>query len=201
MPKNTIDQQDLKSQVFPAENLTKELQGLAIWLKKPLGEATIETWVEDWPIREYLTLNTTWGHIKWCKSLGRPQTTKLSDAFSLFQVYLTIGYPSSPADPRRPEIWGPALDDPDPSKWDGPEDSEHYRVSFMARANQNKGPKRKITVALMPNLVWEYENKPSQAFLYVHIEPQDQEFEAQDYRQDLSPFEVKQGSFLILPRT
>ena len=68
------------------------------------------------------------GEIFWRKSLGRPDTQKLSDAFTVeawheqFELYGLSG--------SLPE-WQPMTVPNYPSWWDGKEDSEYWRVAYL----------------------------------------------------------------------
>jgi hypothetical protein len=68
------------------------------------------------------------GEIVWKKQLGRPNTIKLSDGFSIEawrDDMVLVGDIGAAAH------WQPLHTPYQPSWWDGQEDAEHWRVSFM----------------------------------------------------------------------
>jgi hypothetical protein len=76
-----------------------------------------------------LFAGTVWGHIVWTKNVGRPLSPRMADAFVIVHKYQLIEGIVNP-DGSATNIGG-WIDAATPSVWDGPDDEEHYRVSFM----------------------------------------------------------------------
>ena len=93
------------------------------------------------------------GEIFWRKSLGRPNTTKLSEA-------ITIEAWQDEEAHDRPDHWTPFRGPRYPAWWDGKDDGEYWRVSYMV-PNLAEG----LSVGL-PN-----DTEPPH-IAYTHIVPQ-----------------------------
>jgi hypothetical protein len=95
--------------------------------------------------------DTIWGSIQWRKSLGRPAGPRLADGFSILHM-------SSKS--VQDAITGKVLEIPEPhfepTKLDGPEDDEYYRVTFMAR---EAGGLQSVDVDFAFPLGWETGNE------------------------------------------
>jgi hypothetical protein len=100
------------------------------------GSLTVER-VRHWlaggvgDIRKSAFGTTLWGRIRWDRTLGRPSTNRLYEAFSFDHWYLWIEVSGTEGEPIVKEAW---IKQPEPRVWDGPHDDQSYRVSFMIRA-------------------------------------------------------------------
>jgi hypothetical protein len=96
-----------------------------------------------------------WGEIRWYRSLGWPVAARMADAFSVrFKRYESDPYVSqSGGQPK-----GRIVDAAPPILWDGPNDDEHFRVSFLFLGS--KMFQHELCVELRPEIDWEGTSPP-----------------------------------------
>ena len=127
----------------------RELRDLSVLLKQPVKKDILARWAHQSPIREGILDGTLWGTIVWRKGLGHPMSAPFANAFTIerrsWQKEL-VGDANGVL--HDVEI---TIPQPSPSKWDGPHDDEHYRVSFTASAVPQP---TKVTVSFVPGVAW-----------------------------------------------
>lgn len=116
-----------------AEQVMTAAADLPSLLRGPLTLDHVRHWIAGGvgDIRTSLFGTSVWGTIRWDRTLGRPSTARLADAFSFDHWYLWITVIDTGNEPIVKEAW---IKQPEPRVWDGPHDDESYRVSFMMRA-------------------------------------------------------------------
>lgn len=179
--------------------LERELASLQGVLLQPISEKRFNDWIDDIRVRtgtDFSTLfaNTVWGSIRWKKSIGRPLVPTLASAFVIEHIHwdtVMVGTPDGRI--KAVDLVAPHKE---PSKWDGPDDADYYRVSFMTETPQR--PTR-IRMNFATHVGWEWEH-PSQVFLrssYRDIIPSERYFVKGDKLLILDPFEVVKKSVLM----
>jgi hypothetical protein len=127
----------------------RELQTLDTVLLGPITTERLTSWTATSVIRADILANTIWGTIRWRKTLGRPTLPVLASAFVIehrsWQQELNIVNGVG----RYERITVPHGE---PSKWDGPEDDEFYRVSFLSASTQLE---TRIRVDFAPGVSWD----------------------------------------------
>jgi hypothetical protein len=115
-----------------AERLDRAGAGLMSVFEFPITRDRVRGWLDERVAdRKAAFGNTLWGTIRWDKSLGRPSTPRLADAFRFHHAYLWIEAAATQGEPISEKDWYPL---PPPRAWDGPHDEQSYRVSVLVRA-------------------------------------------------------------------
>jgi hypothetical protein len=114
------------------DGLSGELQAKITSVMADLTEPITSEWVSDLKNSDVVPLllgPTVWGTIQWRKSLGRPWGKSLGDVFWIEHTGTQVVLVGTPPGSAHEETAIVPL--PEPSKWDGPEDDDYFRVSFM----------------------------------------------------------------------
>ncbi len=181
--------------------LESELTSFQTLLDKPITEELLDRWITDTRVRDRsgvanILSNTIWGTIRWPKSFGRPLGSTLASAFVIKHVHWDSRMEITPSGVARIiDILAPH---PEPSKWDGPDDEDYYRVSFMADTPQR--PTR-IRVSFAEDIRWE---KILGTYIirgYRDIAPSERQFIKGDKMSVLEPFEVVIKPFSLFLQT
>jgi hypothetical protein len=120
-------------------------------LTKIVGELTEPVHIEavtEWTANIPELKDTIWGSIQWRKSLGRPAGRRPADGFSI----LHQSHPPGPYDAKTGKFVDLPAPHNEPTKWDGPEDDEYYRVTFMVWEAPNE--KQSVDVGFAFPLRW-----------------------------------------------
>jgi len=179
--------------------LERELASLKDVLVQPISEKRFDDWIADIRVRtgtDFSTLfsKTVWGSIRWKKSIGRPVAPTLASAFVIEHIHwdtVLVGTPDGRI--KYVDLVAPHKE---PSKWDGPDDGDYYRVSFMTETPQR--PTR-IRMNFAAHIGWEWEH-PSEILLrssYRDIIPSERYFLKDDKLSILDPFEVVKKPFSL----
>ncbi|MCU1246257.1 MAG: hypothetical protein JWN02_2167 [Acidobacteria bacterium] len=149
----------------------------------------LQALISDQPIRVELFAETVWGTIQWPKALGRPITPTLAAAFKIEHIAWQVIVWGSQEAPMSQEI---ALPTAPLSIWDGPNDRDHYRVTFMGRPSLRENA---INVSFAAGVGWE---KPVQVIPgYRILSPSGIAFHhLEGKRTVLEPFNVINKPFL-----
>ncbi len=123
----------VRSHQFDPVAAERELETLHTVLLSPITTERLVSWTSGSVIRADILANTIWGTIRWRKTLGRPTVPVLASAFVIehrswqeeLNIVNGVGHWERITVPHG-----------EPSKWDGPEDDEFYRVSFMSASTQ-----------------------------------------------------------------
>ena len=166
------------------EIASRELLTLEPLLTKPITKSSLDVWAGGNGVREGLLANTLWGTIRWAKSLGKPLSPTLAEAFKIEHAHHQWIVQPRPGHPRFIDLLAPH---PEPFKWDGPEDESFFRVSFMAEAFE--GQETRIRVRFADHIGWEA-RVHVQGRSYLDIEPTERRFAKPKTRLVLEPFEV-----------
>jgi hypothetical protein len=113
------------------EHLSRAAAGLPVLFEFPITRDRVQNWLDERPEdRKPVFRNSLWAAISWDKSLGKPSTPQLADAFTFNLSYGYIKSAATSGEPIGEPVWVPL---PRPLTWDGPHDEEHYRVSVLVR--------------------------------------------------------------------
>lgn len=161
-------------------------------LDQPMTEPRFKRWATEISGRDVLLVSETlagtlWGTIRWPKSLGRPRGATFAGAFELEHIHWQRVLDMSPDGTARfVDLVAPH---PAPSKWDGPHDDTHYRVSFTAPTPQR--PTR-IRVKFAADIQWE--RTPGVPVFtprgYRDITPAERQFVKTETMSVLDPFDI-----------
>jgi hypothetical protein len=163
----------------PAQ-VERELASFQSVLDLPIVEERLDGWLEDSAIRKMMFANTVWGTIRWPKSLGRPLSHTLASAFVIDHVHWDSIPEFYDGGIKYIQLLAPH---PEPSKWDGPDDENFHRVSFMAQTPQRQ---TQISVKFTPHVAWNHIG----GSVYRHIDSPQRRFLKDDGAYVLKPFEV-----------
>jgi hypothetical protein len=109
----------------------------------------LQALISDEPIRVGLFADTVWGTIEWPKALGRPTTPTLAAAFKIEHIAWQVIVWGSQEAPMSLDLVLPTAP---LSIWDGPNDSDHYRVTFMGRPSLKENA---INVSFAAGVGWQ----------------------------------------------
>jgi len=174
---------------FSPTAVDRELETFQTVLGSTVTRDRLDRWTKGSDIRAGIVANTVWGTIRWRKGLGRPTVSVLANAFVIehrswqekLNIVNGVGH------------WVRIIAPHDePSKWDGPEDDEWYRVSFMSVSPQLE---TRIRVDFAPHVAWERNPNPQVISGYNDIEPQWRWFAQGATPRVLEPFEVLRKPF------
>jgi hypothetical protein len=118
-------------------------------ITKTITDRRLERLISAHPIRVDLFSETVWGTIQWPKSMGRPITPTLAAAFKIDHTAWQIiewGPPEARMSQELPLPTTPL------SIWDGPNDSNYYRVTFMGYPSLRENA---INVSFAAGVGWE----------------------------------------------
>jgi hypothetical protein len=182
---NREGKMDTTERVDPHQEtaLKADLKSLNDLLISPITSSTLQNWIDS--LKSKLVFKgTVFGSIRWSKQMPPLLTPKHADAFqiALSHTETFIDYEGGA---HLVTLIAPNLP---PTKWDGPDDDEYYRVSFMSIGLD---PEKLYTVRVTftDKAVWTRGN----LIRLVHaIEPPSQNFKIKDIS-SLDPFEVKQN--------
>ena len=135
-----------------ADRLSSAIADLPQLLRRPLIATDIKHWIESGvgDIRKSLFGTSAWGTIRWDRTLGKPVTSRLADAFTFDHEYLYLNGIDTGAEPIVEKKW---IKLPDPLVWDGPHDLQTYRITFMAQARA--GWLNHLGVQMTTGVVWD----------------------------------------------
>jgi hypothetical protein len=172
------------SDPHPDAALARDMMSLNTLLARPLSGTVLDKWKGS---AKNLSVfkGTVFGSIRWLKTMDPLLTPKHADAF---KIRLTHTETKLSYDYEGGAHWITlvALDLP-PSKWDGPDDDEYYRVSFVTSGLVAQRI-YSLDVSFTAQARWESRN-PLMRRVYS-IEPLGREFSVDDIS-FLDPFEVK----------
>ena len=163
--------------------LAHDLMSLNTLLARPLSGTLLDEWkrsIKNLPIFK----GTVIGSIRWLKTMDPLLTPKHADAF---EIRLTHTQNVLDYEGGAHCVTIVALDLP-PSKWDGPDNDEYYRVSFMTSGLVAQRI-YSLDVSFTAQARWEVSRNPLMRRVYS-IEPLVREFSVDDIS-FLDPFEVK----------
>lgn len=113
------------------QQLSRAAAGLPALFEFPVTRDRVQNWLDEGPEdRKLVFRNSLWAAISWAKSLGKPLTPQLADAFTLNLCYGYLKSAATSGEPISEPVWVPL---PPPLAWDGPHDDQHYRVSVLVR--------------------------------------------------------------------
>ena len=114
------------------ERLSRAAEGLSTLFSFPITRDRVTHWLDEGPADRMAAFgNTLWATISWEKSLGKPSSPCLADAFSYNHQYGWLDTAATRGEPIGNPVWETL---PPPRAWDGPHDDEHYRISVLVRA-------------------------------------------------------------------
>ena len=163
--------------------LAHDLMSLNTLLARPLSGTLLDEWkgsIKNLPIFK----GTVFGSIRWLKTMDPLLTPKHADAFEIRLTH-TETKPSYEGGLHWVTIVAPGLP---PSKWDGPDNDEYYRVSFMTSGLVAQRI-YSLDLSFTAQARWEVSRNPLMRRVYS-IEPLGREFSVDDIS-FLDPFEVK----------
>jgi hypothetical protein len=187
MPNDTHTTLSLVTHQLDPALVERELATFHTVLKSPITAAGLDHWVKDGVIRADILSNTVWGMIRWRKALGRPNTVTLASAFVIERTCWQTELVFEKGALREKTFLVPLRE---PSKWDGPDDEDYYRVSFMADTPQLT---TRVRVDFAPLTAWEHGIQMIAGFR--DIEPSGAGFVKGSQRVVLDPFEVVRKSY------
>jgi hypothetical protein len=139
--------------------LSRAAVGMAQLFDFPITRDRVTHWLDTGPgARKAAFGNTLWATISWEKSLGRPKSPRLADAFRYHHFYGWLDTAATRGEPIGDPVWEPL---PAPRAWDGQEAGERYRVNVLVRAIP--GLHNRFWPALRNDVQWE--GAPSLSFL------------------------------------
>jgi hypothetical protein len=177
--------------------LERELASLQGVLRQPITEKRFNDWIDDIRVRtgtDFSTIfsNTIWGTIRWKKAIGRPLAPTLASAFVIEHIHWDTVMDVTPdGRVKYVDILAPHKE---PSKWDGPDDADYYRVSFMTETPQR--PTR-IRVNFAAQVGWGSSHPIFLRSSFRDITPSERYFLKGDKLSILDPFEVVKKSILM----
>ena len=173
-----------KSAETSLEIASRELQTLEPLFKLPITKLGLDGWVGGSSPRAELVADTIWGTIRWAKSLGRPTSPTLAQAFVIEHVHHQVETDYTPGKTGFVDLFPPHTG---LTKWDGPEDETFFRVSFVSEGLE--GQQTRISVRFADHIRW-----PTRVHVpgrtYLEIEPAVQHFLKPKSLLVLAPFEV-----------
>ena len=173
-----------KSAETSLEIASRELQTLEPLFKLPITKLGLDGWVGGSSPRAELVADTIWGTIRWAKSLGRPTSATLAEAFVIEHVHHQVTKKFVRGGVKFVDLFPPHLG---LTKWDGPEDETFFRVSFVSEALE--GQQTRVRVRFADHISW-----PTRIHVpghtYLDIEPAVQHFVKPKSLLVLAPFEV-----------
>jgi hypothetical protein len=164
--------------------LAHDMMSLNTLLARPPSGTLLDEWkgsIKNLPIFK----GTVFGSIRWLKTMDPLLTPKHADAF---EIRLTHTEKHLDLEGGAHWVTLPALDLP-PSKWDGPDNDEYYRVSFV-RSGLVDQRIYSLNVSFTAQARWESRNPLLPGEGFHSIEPLGREFSVPDIYL-LDPFEVK----------
>jgi len=167
------------------DSVQRELESLGSVLGRSLSRESLGSWAEGSDFRRKILADTLWGSIYWRRSMGRPLTPKLSIAFVIEHVSWQSKLEYTDGGYRFIDLLSPHSE---PSKWDGPDDDDYHRVTFMTQATQGHN---QIRVGFAPGVGWQHGIQlPVTKLGYRDIAPPWRDFEKGEIGYVLEPFEV-----------
>ena len=164
--------------------LARDMMSLNKLLARPLTRTLLDEWKGS--IKNlHLFEGIVFGSIRWLKTMDRLLTPTHADAFEIRLSHMQTVPDHEPDGVHLITI--PAPDLP-PSKWDGPDNDEYYRVSFMTSGLVAQRI-YSLDVSFTAQARWEVSRNPLMRRVYS-IEPLGREFSVDDIS-FLDPFEVK----------
>jgi len=91
----------------------------------------LDRWVGNSKVRQLLLQHLTFGRIRWHKSNGKPLSPTLNQGFTILYWNEIIKIVQTPAGPVTTTSWAPQ---PEPFKFDEPDDADYYGVGFVAQS-------------------------------------------------------------------
>jgi hypothetical protein len=167
-------------------SVEQELKSLRSVLGRPVTRESLSHWIEGSAIRQEFLADTLWGAIRWRKSIGRPLVPTLATAFIIEHVSWQCVHTYHPeGGPQYVDVLYPHRE---PSKWDGPDDDDYHRVSFMTQTVQGKN---RIKVDFAANVGWQHgiERQITERG-YRDIDPPARDFNKSERGYVVEPFEV-----------
>lgn len=117
--------------------------------KSEVTQTRMNAWVKAGGVHAGLFADLVFWGIRWKKSLGRPLTPKLADAF----VVRHLGhFKKVRLEGGRFEVIDATFPYPEPDKHDGPTNAEYYQVSVMAHSPLDQ--LSTFSVELAPHVAW-----------------------------------------------
>ena len=162
--------------------LARDMMSLNKLLARPLTRTLLDEWKGSIK-NPHIFKGTVIGSIRWLKTMDPLLTPKHADAFEirLTHTQKVLDYEGGPHC-----VAIVALDLP-PSKWDGPDNDEYYRVTFMTSGLVAQRI-YSLDVSFTAQARWESRNPLLERFHW--IEPPGRQFSVDDIS-FLDPFEVK----------
>jgi hypothetical protein len=148
MKKNSETFRQTTAHKFDPDLLVRELANLQVELTRPITAKRLELWIAEDKVRKFIMLNSVWGTIRWPKTFGKPITPIMASAFDIEHSIFQIVGGEAPGAPK----WDALVPSPAPSKWDGPDDKDYYRVNFSS--NFSLGHKSEIRVRFAMHVRW-----------------------------------------------
>ena len=131
--------------------LSRAAAGLPALFEFPITRDRVQNWLDERPEdRKLVFRNSLWAAISWDKSLGKPLTQRLADAFQLNLCYGYLDSAATRGEPIKEPVWVPL---PPPLAWDGPHDDQHYRVSVLVRVKS--GLHHRFQPTIRRDVEWE----------------------------------------------
>ena len=163
--------------------LAHDLMSLNTLLARPLSGTLLDEWKGSIK-NPHIFKGTVFGSIRWLKTMEPLLTPKHADAFEL-----KLHHTQNVRDHKDDGVHCVTLVawDLPPSKWDGPDNDEYYRVTFMT---SGLAAKRiySLDVSFTAQARWESRNPQLEGFHW--IEPLGRQFSVDDIS-FLDPFEVR----------
>jgi len=104
-----------------------------------LGRVSVQASLAPDELQRDVLADLVFGMIVWSKDLGRPETSSLSEGFSVHHQWEKIEIDSGPAGEVEHRM---LVSDSPPILRDGPDDETNYRVSFGHQALASDGHHR-----------------------------------------------------------
>jgi hypothetical protein len=163
--------------------LAHDMMSLNTLLARPLSGTLLDEWKGSIK-NPHIFKGTVFGSIRWLKTMEPLLTPKHADAFEIRVTHTENKLDFEGGEAHWVTIVAPDLP---PSKWDGPDHDEYYRVTFMT----SRLVAQRIyflDVSFTAQARWESRNPLLGGFHW--IEPPGREFSVDDIS-FLDPFEVK----------
>jgi hypothetical protein len=181
---DTKDHQEHEPNEIDPDLLERALSSFQTVLSQPFTVDRVNHWLAEneryRPILTTILSRTVWGEIRWQKALGRPFSPTLASAFVIEHSHQQSVMEYVGGGVKFIDILAPH---PEPSKWDGPDDEEYYRVSFKAETPQ--GYPTRIRVNFAAQVGWEHQGRG-----FRFISPPEKQFLKSDKFTVLEPFEI-----------
>ena len=155
--------------------------------------------LNDWLKQQGLEPDLVLGHIRWPRSLGRPNLVPMDHAFTIACYHFTY----TDRDDAHPGKNSEHLTSPHQVvHWEGPHDTQYYRISFMTNSREPSGypegesdplkHKNFVDVSLKQEVVWVHDVPALDA--RHAVVPAQQVFEPPGTHLVLPDFEVRKVS-------